>query len=224
MPIQSPKRAVIFANGVMTDPEATLAAIHPNDLIIAADGGLRHCQELGLTPAVLIGDFDSLDKAELAKMETSGAEIIHHPTRKDFTDLELALQHAHALGVTDIIVVAALGARWDQTLANLLLPAHPGLDDVHIRLVDGTQEIMLVRGGASSSGLEINGRPGDIVSLIPLGGDANGITTHGLEYPLTDGALFFGATRGISNVLLGETASVHLEQGLLLCIVIHNPP
>jgi thiamine pyrophosphokinase len=212
-------RAVIFANGILNDPSQTLAALQASDLVIAADGGARHCQALGITPEVVIGDFDSLSEDELAALERAGAQVVRFPARKDFTDLELALQHATALGADEILVFAALGARWDQTLANLLLPAAPGLEGVCIRLLDGSQEVALLRPGETHT---LAGKPGDTVSLVPLGGHAHGITTDGLEYPLTDGTLYFGATRGISNVLLGERAVVRLEEGLLLCTIIHQ--
>jgi thiamine pyrophosphokinase len=211
---------VIFANGILHDDVYTLhTVIHSHDVIIAADGGARHCRALGIAPTVVIGDFDSLTDEELAALEAAGTQVIRHPARKDSTDLELALQHAVSLGADEILVLGALGARWDQTLTNFLLPAAPGLERARIRLLDGSQEISLLRGGNS---LELMGRPGDTVSLIPLGGNARDITTAGLEYPLERGTLHFGATRGVSNVLLGKQATVSLEEGLLLCIVIHN--
>jgi thiamine pyrophosphokinase len=212
-------RAVIFANGTLNNASQTLAALQAGDLLIAADGGARHCLALGLTPEVVIGDFDSLSAEELAQLERDGAQVVRYPMRKDFTDLELALKHAISLGANEILVFAALGARWDQTLANLLLPAAPGLEQVCIRLLDGPQEIILLRAGETHL---LSGQVGDIVSLVPLGGHARGITTTGLEYPLTDGMLYFGATRGISNVMLGDQATVRLEEGLLLCTIIHE--
>jgi len=212
-------RAVIFANGTLNDPHQVLAALQPGDMLIAADGGARHCRLLGLAPAVVIGDFDSLCADELAQLEMDGAQVVRYPAHKDFTDLELALQHAVSLEADEILVFGALGARWDQTLANLLLPAAPGLEHVCIRLLDGPQEIALLRAGEAHT---LSGQPGDTVSLVPLGGHAYGITTTGLEYPLTDGTLFFGATRGISNVLLGSQATVRLDDGLLLCTIIHQ--
>ena len=212
-------RAVIFANGTLNDPRQSLAAIQAGDIVIAADGGARHCRALELTPAVVLGDFDSLSTEELAQLEREGVQVVRYPSRKDFTDLELALQHAVCLGADEILVFGALGARWDQTLANLLLPAAPGLEQVCIRLLDGPQEIALLRAGEAHT---LSGQAGDTVSLIPLGGDARGITTAGLEYSLVDGTLYFGATRGISNVLLGEQATVRLQDGLLLCTIIHK--
>jgi thiamine pyrophosphokinase len=217
LPLQP--RAVIFANGLLGNPEAARRSVHPGDILIAADGGARHCVSLGLTPNYLVGDFDSLTEAELEELRRMGTTVHRHPARKDFTDLELALHFARDLGVDEILVLGALGARWDQTLANLLLPAAEAFSGTHIRLLDGAQEVFLLRSGESS---EVTGSPGDTVSLIPLCGDAQGVTTDGLEYPLTAETLIFGATRGVSNVLLGKIASVNLESGLLLCVVIHG--
>lgn len=211
-------RVIIFANGPLSDSTDVQGLLSPEDMILAADGGARHCQKLGIIPNTAIGDFDSLTTTELEALTAANVKLCRYPLRKDFTDLELAMQHAIALGADEIIVFGALGARWDQTLANLLLPASDLLKDTNVRLLDGQQEITLLR---DNSLLHLKGKPGDTISLIPLGGNAIGITTTGLEYPLTNGALYFGATRGISNVLLGEQATVQLTTGLLLCVLIH---
>ena len=212
-------RAVVFANGDLNNPEAVRDVLQPQDLLIAADGGAKHLRALGLTPDILIGDFDSLAKEDLETLRAQGVELRVFPERKDFTDLELALQLAVELGRQEVLVIGALGARWDQTLANLLLPAAVSLRHVRIWLVDGPQELALVQAGKQ---FEITGRPGDTVSLIPLNGDAEGVETEGLEYPLVDEKLFFGSTRGISNVLVAERAGVRLRKGLLVCVVIHG--
>jgi len=217
--VQTSRRAVIFANGLLGSPETALRAILPDDILIAADGGARHCRRLGLTPHFIVGDFDSLEPGELQAFQDTGVVIFQHPARKDFTDLELALRHARSLGVAEILILGGLGARWDQTLANLLLPASQALCCARITLVDGAQEIHLLRGGEQ---LELQGDPGDIVSLIPLKGDAVGVATGGLEYPLAGETLFFGSTRGVSNVLLAEPAWVSLQGGLLLCVLVHK--
>jgi thiamine pyrophosphokinase len=211
-------RAIIFANGTLSDPSAARAAIRPGDRLIAADGGLHHLHQLGLMPAVLIGDLDSVEPSEVEAVRRAGGRVEQFPVRKDKTDLELAVRLAWAEGAGDILIFGALGGRWDQTLANLLLLAHEDFRSVRIRLVDGAQQIYLIQGSAS-----IEGEPGDTVSLISLQGDARGVTTGGLEYPLRDGQLPFGSTLGISNVLLGEQASVSVQDGLVACIVIGQP-
>ncbi len=208
-------RTVIFANGVLNNLQDVHDIILPDDLIIAADGGTTHCRALGIKPSIVIGDLDSLDPDYLKSLQTSGTEIISYPINKDQTDLELALHKALDLGSDEILVLGALGARWDMTIANLLLPASPGFSKVTVRLIDGHQEIILLRGQGE---LIFNGKKGDMLSLIPLGQDAYGVTLRGLEYPLKDDVLKFGATRGISNVLIDDTATVYLKKGLLFCI------
>ena len=208
---------MIVANGELGPGarQAARALVRPGDRVIAADGGALHCRALGLTPETVIGDFDSLTPPDLAALEAAGARLVRHPVRKDQTDLELAVRWAVETGADDIVVLAALGGRWDQTLANLLLPALPGLGQARLRLVDGDQQIYLIRGKG-----RIEGRPGDTVSLIPIGGEARGVTTDGLDYPLQRGTLPFGSTLGVSNALSAEAATVTVEVGTVLCVVI----
>jgi thiamine pyrophosphokinase len=208
-------RAIIFANGGYPNP----AVLLPGDVIIAADGGARHCLALGLTPHLVVGDFDSLDEEQLDQLRVAGSKLIQYPTRKDYTDLELALQHARQLGAREVVVFAALGGRWDQTLANILLPASHEFASMPIHLVDGQQEIQLIHPGQP---VVLRGLPGDTLSLIPLNDDAHGVKTSNLEYALHGETLHFGSTRGVSNRLAAETATVSLEAGVLCCIVIHQ--
>lgn len=213
-------RALIFANGALNDPQDARKAIQPDDLVIAADGGLHHLLALAHPPDVLIGDLDSLTEDEVGDLDAAGAEIVRHPVRKDATDLEIAVRFALERGAGEVVIFGAVGGRWDQSLANLLLAASADLTGAHLRVVDGPQEVQLVRAGET---LEIEGQAGDTVSLIPLLGEARGITTSGLAYPLQGGTLRFGSTRGISNTLEGAHARVHLEEGMLICAIIHGP-
>jgi thiamine pyrophosphokinase len=207
-------RAVIFANGELDDRERARSLIKPDDLLVAADGGAHHCLAMGLTPHLVVGDLDSLTEQEITEMTQAGAQIKRYEMRKDATDLELAFFHAQEAGANEALVLGGLGRRWDQTLANLLLPVYHRLSGLAITYWDNGQWLYLV-----DDRREIVGRKGTRVSLIPLKGDALGVTTQGLDYPLMDETLVFGATRGISNVMLGEQAVVSLRQGVLLCVV-----
>ncbi len=212
-------RAVIIASGSLTHADLDRAHLRPDDWLIAADGGVHNCRALGVVPRTLIGDFDSLSASELETYRQQQVEVLAYPARKDATDLELALHLSVARGAQEVLILGALGKRWDQTFANFLLPAAPGLEGLSIRLLDGPQEIIPLRAGHS---LEISGHPGDTVSLIPLSGDAFGITTEGLEFPLSNGTLTFGSTLGVSNTLVSRRASITLGQGLLLCLILHR--
>jgi thiamine pyrophosphokinase len=208
-------RAVIFANGVLKNIQDIHNIVLPEDLIIAADGGTTHCQTLGIKPSIIVGDLDSLNTDYLESLRTSGTKIISYPTNKDQIDLELSIRKAIELGCDEILVLGALGARWDMTIANLLLPALSEFSKASICFIDECQEIFLLRGEGE---LIFKGKKGDILSLVPLGKDAEGITLQGLVYPLDDDVLKFAATCGISNVFLEDKVTVYLKKGMLFCI------
>lgn len=208
-------RVVIFANGELVDPAAAAQWVRPGDCVVAADGGTRHVLAAGLTPAVVIGDLDSLPPETRAALTAAGTQFRSYPPQKDETDLELALLWAAAQAAEEIIVVGAWGGRPDQALANLLLLALPALSGHRVRLIAGRWEITLLRGGETA---HFEGAPGETLSLLPLGGDATGITTTGLAYPLQNEALYCGPARGVSNRFTGATATVTLAQGLLWCL------
>lgn len=206
-------RIWIFVNGILPDPELLRALLHPQDRLFAADGGQRYLAQLGLRPERVIGDLDSLTAAEVAGLEQEGVILEHYPVDKDETDLELALRRALQCNGFEIRIAGALGGRLDQTLGNLFLLAKPELAGRDVRLEDGIEEVFLIRTRSL-----VKGCPGDLVSLLPLGGVATGVSTQGLKYPLYGETLYPEATRGISNVLLNTVAEVSLEQGMLICI------
>lgn len=206
-------RAFIFANGEFCPQDAALP-IQVDDLVIAADGGSQHCIALDLRPDLLIGDLDSMDEKVLKEWRSDGVEIISYSQDKDQTDLELALLYAQDQGVSEILVYGAAGGRLDMTIGNLTLLAHPDLT-LPITLICGVEEVHMLRQGES---LTLNGTPGEIVSLIPLQPGQSTVTTEGLNYPLTNEALVFGYTRGISNRLVKKQARIKLESGLLAVI------
>ena len=206
-------RAVIFANGDVPDRVTAARWAAEADLIIAADGGTRYALSAGVLPHIVIGDLDSLDEADRVQLDRSGVPLIVYPTRKDYTDLELALRYALDRHATEIMICSALGGRWDQSLANLMLLTRPELACVPTCLVDHRLSIQVIRERA-----EIAGRAGDILSLIALQGDARGVTIEGCEYPLSKATLPFGATLGISNVLREAVARVTVAEGLVLAL------
>ncbi len=206
-------RAVIIANGPM--PKAALyeRLIATNDLIVCVDGGVKNALALGFKPQVVVGDLDSLDPGLRKQLEEAGCRFVDHPSRKDATDSELAVLYALSQGATEIVMLGALGGRIDHALANVMLLALPELKGIKARIIDVGQEILLIGDEA-----EIDGEPGDTLSLLPLTGDVTGVYTQGLEYPLQGGTLKFGAARGVSNVLTAPRATVRVGRGLLLAV------
>jgi len=207
------KRALIFVNGKLRNPQALADLIQPDDFLIAADGGARHLLKLGRLPDILIGDLDSLTLEEVQYMEEQGVRIQRHPTDKDWTDLELALRFAVENGYTSIRLVAALGGRLDQTLGNLFLLTQEKFKKLDIALDDGQECVQIIH-----STLHLSGKPGDRVSLIPIDEKVTQVSTQGLRWTLHNETLYRHSTRGISNELLKKQASITIGEGLILCI------
>lgn len=210
-------KALILANGPLTYPDQVRALAWEADLLVAADGGGQHALALHLAPHLVVGDLDSLLPPTRRALEAGGASLRQFPPAKDETDLELALQEAAARGADEIAICAALGGRTDQTLANVLLLALPELEGRRCSIVEGAEAVFLIR-----SGVEVVGEPGDLLSLIPIGGDCHDIWTEGLEYPLAGGSLFLARARGISNAFTAPRARIRVGQGMLLAV--HRAP
>lgn len=216
MEAPKPLTAFIFANGATDDgPLVRRELAATSDAwVIAADGGARQAQYYGLPIHTVIGDLDSLDEREVAQLREQGVEIQQFPAEKNETDLELALLLAANKPVKRIRLFSALGDRLDQTLSNIYLLALPPLRHIDIRLIAGKQEVWIAYPGHTV----IQGAKDDTVSLIPIAGEAQGIRTENLYYPLRNETLRFGPARGVSNVMQSETASVHFESGVLLVV------
>jgi thiamine pyrophosphokinase len=215
-----PRHVVVVADGDLA-PRAALDAAWPgwdHDVaeVIAADGGLVRARAIGLEPGVLVGDLDSLGGAQADAAAAAGLEIRRSSADKDESDTELALLEAVARGATRITVLGALGGpRLDHALANLWLLGHPALNGIDVAVLDPAARVSVLPGPATRA---LPGPVGGTVSLLPLGGDAEGITTHGFRYPLRDEPLRTGPARGLSNVRTSPDASVTLRQGRLLVV------
>lgn len=207
------RRAFIFANGQLKDPAAVRAMIRPEDLLIAADNGLAHLRSMGLTPHLLVGDLDSIEAGDLEAVQSAGVTIERHPPEKNETDLELAIERALEAGCRTICIVAATGGRLDMTLSSVLLLTRPEFRGLDVRLEDGCEEVLMIWEKAA-----LSGQAGDLVSLLALDGPAEGVETENLYYPLAGETLYPDRTRGISNVMLGNSARIRLQRGGLICV------
>jgi thiamine pyrophosphokinase len=207
------KRIIIFANGDLPDLNKARALIHKDDYIICADGGTRHALALDCKPDLIIGDMDSADRGQLQKLQEAEVSIELFPHDKNETDLELAINRAIELNPKRITIVAALGGRLDQTLANISLLTDLRLSQFDVRLDDGMEEVFLCR-----HQVQVDGRSGDLVSLIPWGRAAVEVQTMNLKWALNKEALYPDRTRGISNEMIGESASISIGSGLLLIV------
>lgn len=208
-------RTIIVANGEPPTVTDVSRWWRPGDRLIAADGGAKTALSLGLVPHVVIGDMDSLDDGVHDQLVRQGCHLVSYPAEKDETDLELALLRAVEEGTTEIVLLGALGGRLDQLLANVLLLTLPELASVSVRLADSEQEAFIVHG---TDEVTVEGLVGDILSLIPLNGNASGVYTQGLKWPLAGDTLLAGPARGVSNVIVSLPVRVRVKEGTLLVV------
>ncbi len=162
--------------------------------------------------------MDSVSPETLAFFKAQAdVEVRQLPVEKDETDLEAALSAALDLGATSIGIAGGLGGRLDHSLGNIYLLAAPWLlkAGTSVHLSGEREGVWLIKGGQR---LLLEGQPGDLLSLIPLTGEATGVLTENLYYPLVGETLYRGPTRGVSNVFTTHQAAVSLKEGLLLAI------
>jgi thiamine pyrophosphokinase len=216
-------KALIVGNGHVPSRRRLAAHVFEDvGLIVAADAGASGCRALGLRPDLVVGDFDSADRAEIEALEHAGVEIRRLPAEKDESDLELALRAAIERGARRVIALGALGGpRVEHALAAIWLLALAAGEGVDLSIVDDRSTLWMLVGGSAAgtpARAQICGTPGDFVSLLPFGGDADGVATVGLRYPLHDEALRVGPSRGLSNELLVPAAMVSCRRGRLLIV------
>ena len=206
------QNVIVVAGGAPPHPAAR-ELVPDGAAIVAADGGLDHALALGLHVDVAVGDFDSASDEAVARAAAAGTRIERHPEAKDATDLELALDTAAALAPLRVVVLGALEGRLDHLLAALLSLGSPRYAAFELDAFFDLATIQVVRGERV-----LQGSLGELVSLLPVHGPAEGVTTEGLEYPLRGETLEPGSSRGVSNVFAAADARVTLGRGVLLAV------
>lgn len=206
-------KAIIICSGEIKDISIIQKNITAGDIVICADGGYRHAEKAGILPNYLIGDFDSIKVEALNSAVAKGTKVIKHPPEKDQTDTELAVLLAISLHADEILLLGAIGSRFDHVLANIHLLVKGIQAGKKITITDSNNEITLI----SAKG-HFYSIPGDIFSLLPMTEVVTGITTSGLKYPLKDGTMELGAPYGVSNEATGDEVIIEISSGLLLVI------
>ena len=207
------KKAVVFLNGDLADLSRIPQHINKKTLLVGCDGGTAHILSLGLTPHVVIGDFDSISPKVVRALKHKKVEYFRYPTDKLFTDSELGVTLAMKRGCKEIILAGVRGTATDHFVGNLFMLAKKKFASLDIKIIEGREEILLVR-----TRVRIKGSKGDDLSLIAIGQDAKGVSTKGLFYPLKNAVLKSGTAQGIRNKLTGKYAEITIRKGPLLVI------
>ena len=198
------KRCVIFCAAGF---DGLALPIDTDDLVIAADGGLRHTQAIGITPTLILGDFDSLGYTP--------DESLVFPVEKDDTDAMLAAREGLRRGCDEFYFYGSLdGKRLDHTVANFQTLQFLEDQGATGYLIGADYLVTVVKNGT----LRFPAGATGIASLFCLGVDARGVTLEGLKYPLEDGTLTAGFPLGVSNHFIGTDATVSVRDGSLLVL------
>jgi thiamine pyrophosphokinase len=207
-------KPVIVVSGGGTLPLSVRARLPEGAPVIAADGGVDQAHALGLRVDLVVGDLDSVTPEGLAAAEAAGARVERHPEDKDATDLALAIEAAARIG-DEIVVIGTDGGRLDHLLAGLLALADLAHAGRQVRALVGPATIHVVHGPGE---IGIDAPAGSLLTILPVGGGADGVTTTGLRFPLTGEPLPAGTTRGVSNVVDGPV-TVGVGSGTLLVVL-----
>ena len=205
------RRCVILASGPIEDCECLRALVEKDDFILCADGGLRLAQRLGVTPHLVVGDFDSYHGV----LPSEGTEVLKVPPEKDDTDTMLAVRLAMKRGFRHILLLGGTGGRLDHTFANIQAMAWAAEQGASLWMADRQNEATVLMPGIH----RILKRDGYKLSLFGIGEGAFGITLKGLQYPLTDATLTMTTPLGVSNEWKDEIAQIELKKGMLLLIL-----
>ena len=182
--------------------------------IIAIDGGANHLYKMDIKPDYIVGDLDSVDEEVFETYKEQGVEYYKYPCRKNETDSELGIILAIEQGNMCIDIYAALGGRIDHEISNIGLLYYILEKGVYPRIITETEDIYILE----NDEIAIEGKKGDIISVIPFKGDANGVTLRDLEYPLDEFDLVYSTPRGISNVMLDSVCHINVRDGCLLIV------
>ena len=204
-------KAIIIASGRFEPTAHMETRLRNADLIIAADGGAAHLMDIKINPHVIIGDLDSIPISVQSHFKSIKIPFVTYPAKKDKTDTEICIDHALEKGATDITLMGVTGSRLDHTLTNILLLEALAKKKIPARIMDQNNTIHI-----TCDHLEIQGQPGDFISLVPLSKQVEGVCIEGMEYPLENATLIRGSSLGVSNKLMGNLGKIRLCSGSLL--------
>lgn len=202
------KRCVILSAAPARDPLALMGYLLPDDYIVAADGGWRLASQMGVTPAMLVADFDSLDDVLIP----DGVECVALPTEKDVTDTAEAMRRAYENGYRSFLLLGCTGGRLDHQQAALAVAADYARRGCEVSLADEQNEIHLLTPGS----YVYPACPGEKVSLFAFGADVTGLFLDGLKYTVSDYTLTPYDPLCVSNEWVGEDACLSFKSGLLM--------
>jgi len=205
------KTALILGNGEPPSRELINQLIGGDTLLLCADGGADTARRYDLVPDYIVGDLDSISRESSAGVDPT--HIIRVDADNTGTDIQKVLRHAVALGISEAVLLGFTGRRTDHLLWNLSV-FKTFAEQIALRIVDEYCDLRLI-----GQRIRFRATIGQKISLCPLNGPVDGITTTGLKFALQNESLVPGLRDGISNEVVGDIVEIEVERGdLLLCV------
>lgn len=206
-------RCVIISGSPDTNVEEIKSLCTSDDFIVCADSGYSFAKKAGLTPNLIIGDFDSL-KEELPQ----NTEVVKLNTHKDDTDTEHCVMECIRRGYKDFLLLGSIGGRTDHTFANIATLAFLSEYNYNGIARNNGEEIRILKEGS----YEMNNKKGLIFSVFPYGCESVNVTYKGAEYMLNNKTLTYNVSRGISNVFVDDGAEITINRGRAILLTYYK--
>ncbi|MBU5677368.1 thiamine diphosphokinase [Alkaliphilus sp. MSJ-5] len=206
-------KVTVVTNGHIENMNILKSVIENSDYIICADGAAKYLMKLNIYPNILVGDLDSINKDAFQWIENGGVKVQQFPVKKDMTDTELAIEFALEQSPSTITIVGAIGSRMDHSLGNIMLLYKIHKMGIKANIINEINHITI-----TDSTINVAGKIGQTISVIPISGDVKGVTLEGLEYPLTNHDIDMGSSLGISNRFIKDRATISVKEGTVLVI------
>lgn len=205
-------RIAIISSGSIYDYEGCKERLTQVQKIICADGGTRHAYNMGIVPDVIIGDMDSSTDEYIKHFQELKIPFIKYSRNKDKTDTHICLEYALEL-CDEVLLFGATGTRLDHTLANISILRLAADRGKMACIIDENNEIYVIK-----DTIRLEGKKGDILSLIPISTKVEGVTLKGTHYPLQDAKMELGNPYGVSNIFKQDSIEVFISSGYLAVI------
>ena len=184
--------------------------------VYCADGGVENARSMGISPNMIMGDFDSISIEALNITDKSlKPGVILLPSKKDETDLFACVMDGLEKGFNDFILMCCTGGRLDHFMGALAILEYLDLKKAKGLIIDSKNVIMFLKNGSLKLDKDEKFK---YLSIIPLDDTICGVSTEGLEYPLDRETLYRYKGLGISNEIIGESGIVSIEKGSALII------
>lgn len=205
-------RCVIIGGADIGDYVYIKDRLKEDDFCIFCDSGLRHLSALGVSPNLIVGDFDSHPNPLM------DAETIVLPCEKDDTDTVFAVKEGLRRGFDEFLLIGAVGARFDHTLGNISILLYLEAQGKKGEIIDNYSHITLICREPAFVDDSYT-----YFSLLNISGVAKGVDVENAKYPLKDAEITCEYQYGISNeVLKGKRARIEVKEGKLLLVKVRK--